>query len=227
MLPNKDSQVDLRIQRTREQIRDAFINLLLERPFAQITVTAVAEAARINRATFYRHYHDIHDLAAQLTDLLFADVVTQGVGTQGVDTPGVGTAGVGTPDVGTPDVGTPFENDTEPGHAANWEALFIHVAAYAPFYRAMLQPDGIPGFSQRVEAAVAQQMSDLLPLFGFDERQAAMPTALAVRYMAAAQVGFMQWWLENEMPFPPETAAVYLVDLHQRGGAAALGLPLP
>jgi AcrR family transcriptional regulator len=197
MLPNKDSQVDLRIQRTREQIRDAFINLLLERPFAQITVTAVAEAARINRATFYRHYHDIHDLAAQLTDLLFADVVT------------------------------PFENDTEPGYAANWEALFIHVAAYAPFYRAMLQPDGIPGFSQRVEAAVAQQMSDLLPLFGFDERQAAMPTALAVRYMAAAQVGFMQWWLENEMPFPPETAAVYLVDLHQRGGAAALGLPLP
>ncbi|MFO7539790.1 MAG: TetR/AcrR family transcriptional regulator C-terminal domain-containing protein [Chloroflexota bacterium] len=212
MLPNKDSQVDLRIQRTQEQIRDAFINLLLERPFAQITVTAVAEAARINRATFYRHYHDIHDLAAQLTDLLFADVVTQGVGTPGVATPGVGT---------------PFENDTEPGHAANWEALFIHVAAYAPFYRAMLQPDGIPGFSQRVEAAVAQQMSDLLPLFGFDERQAAMPTALAVRYMAAAQVGFMQWWLENEMPFPPETAAVYLVDLHQRGGAAALGLPLP
>jgi AcrR family transcriptional regulator len=197
MLPNKDSRLDLRIQRTREQIRDAFINLLLERPFAQITVTAVTQAARINRATFYRHYHDIHDLAAQLTDLLFVDVVTQ------------------------------FESDTAPDHAANWEALFIHVAAYAPFYRAMLQPDGIPGFRQRVETAVAQQMSDLLPLFGFDERQATMPTALAIRYMAAAQVGFMQWWLENEMPFPPETAAVYLVDLHQRGGVAALGLSQP
>jgi AcrR family transcriptional regulator len=197
MLPNKDSQLDLRIQRTREQIRDAFISLLLERPFAQITVTAVTQAARINRATFYRHYHDIHDLAAQLTDLLFVDVVTQ------------------------------FESDTTPGQAANWEALFTHVAAYAPFYQAMLQPDGIPGFRQRVETAVAQQMSDLLPLFGFDKRQATMPTALAIRYMAAAQVGFMQWWLENEMPFPPETAAIYLLDLHQRGGVAALGLSLP
>jgi hypothetical protein len=51
-----------------------------------------------------------------------------------------------------------------------------------------------------------------------------MPQALAIHYLAAAQVGFIQWWLENEMPFPPETAAVYLVNLHQRGGSWALGL---
>jgi AcrR family transcriptional regulator len=187
--------VDLRSQRTREQIRDAFIGLLIERPFAQITVTALTQAARINRATFYRHYADIHDLAERLTDLLFADVTAEL------------QAGVG-------------END-----AAHWTALFTHAAAYAPFYRAMLQPGGIPNFRQRVETAVAQQMREALPLLGFDGEQIQMPASLAVHYLAAAQVGFIQWWLENDMPFPPETAAVYLMNLHLNGGWWALGLP--
>ena len=187
--------VDLRSQRTQNQIRDAFIGLLIERPFAQITVTALTQAAGINRATFYRHYADIHDLAERLTDLLFADTLAHL------------EAGAG-------------END-----AAHWTALFTHAAAYAPFYRAMLQPGGIPNFRQRVEMVVAQQMRQALPLLGFDDQQAQkMPAPLAVQYLAAAQVGFIQWWLENDMPFPPETAAAYLMSLHLNGGWWALGL---
>jgi AcrR family transcriptional regulator len=190
----QNKQVDLRVQRTLERIRDAFMALLLERPFDQITVSALAKRARINRATFYRHYSDIHDLAARLTDLLFADTTAH------------------------------FDGQEEGGEATDWAVLFAHVAEHAPFYRAMMGPGGIPGFRERVETAVAAQMTHLLPAFGFEEGRLQMPQALAIHYLAAAQVGFIQWWLENEMPFPPETAAVYLVNLHQRGGSWALGL---
>ena len=188
--------VDLRVQRTLAQIRDAFMALLLEKPFDQISVSELAQRARINRATFYRHYTDIHDLAARLTDLLFADTVSQ------------------------------FDDQGGDSSAAEWQILFDHVAQFAPFYRAMMGPGGIPGFRERVETAVAQQMTQFLPAFGFDPANLQMPQALAVRYMAAAQVGFIQWWLENDMPFSPETAAAHLINLHLRGGSWALGLTI-
>lgn len=182
------SNVDLRVQRTQEQIREAFMGLLVERPFAQITVSAVTERARINRATFYRHYTDIADLAARLTDLLFADTIATLEGQ---------------------------------GATADLRPLFTHVAEHAPFYRAMMGPDGIPGFRERVEAAVAAQITARLPLNPGQQR---VPVALAVRYLAAAQVGFIQWWLENEMSVAPDTAALHLLNLHVHGGLWGVGL---
>ncbi|MCA9962442.1 MAG: TetR/AcrR family transcriptional regulator [Chloroflexota bacterium] len=186
--------VDLRVRRTREQIRDAFMALLLERPFEQITVSAITQQARINRATFYRHYTDVNDLAARLTDLLFADIATH------------------------------LEEQGTHSTAASWQILFTHVAEYATFYKAMMGPGGIPGFRERVETAVAAQMADLLPTFGFDNTRLRLPQTLAVRYLAAAQVGVIQWWLENEMPVTAATAAEYLINLHLHGGWWALGL---
>lgn len=186
--------IDLRVQRTREQIRDAFMALLLEKPFDQISVSELAQRARINRATFYRHYTDIHDLAERLTDLLFAEMRE------------------------------PFNQQGGESSAADWQILFDHVAQYASFYRAMMGPGGIPRFRERVETAVANQMTHLLPAFGFDPAKRQMPQALAVHYMAAAQVGFIQWWLTNDMPFSPQTAAAHLINLHWHGGSWALGL---
>ncbi|MCB8944783.1 MAG: TetR/AcrR family transcriptional regulator [Ardenticatenaceae bacterium] len=184
---------DPRTRRTQLSIRDAFIELLIEQGFDNITVRAVTERANINRATFYRHYTDIHDLAARLTDLLFVDVVSN------------------------------LREEPAISNVESWAILFEHVAQYAPFYRAMIGPQGIPGFRDRVQESVEVEMRQWLETSGVDEAQAKMPTALAVRYMAAAQVGFIQWWLENEMPFAPMEAAVYLMNLHFQGGGWALG----
>lgn len=186
--------LDARVRRTHELIRDAFMELLIERGFDAITVQAIAEGAGINRATFYRHYKDKFDLADRLTDVLFADINAQ------------------------------FQSDVDTSSIEIWQLMFDHVAEHAAFYRAMLGKGGIPGFTERVRQAVETQMLLQLPSMGFTETQMEMPLALVVRYMAAAQVGFMQWWLENEMPFPAGEAAVYLFNLHARGGVWGLGL---
>lgn len=188
------SKGDVRTRRTQILIRDAFMALLIEQGFGKITVQAITQRAHINRATFYRHYTDINDLISRLTDLLFLDV--------------------------TPDLNTVSEtSDVE-----NWAILFEHVAQYAPFYRAMIGPNGIPGFRDRVQAAVEAGMRQRLEVAGLGEAQAKMPISLAIRYMAAAQVGFIQWWLENDMPFRPLEAAGYLMSLHEQGGVWALGV---
>ena len=55
--------MDLRVQRTRMNIRDAFIELRSRKPSEKITVKELAEAAFINKATFYQHYSDLYDLS--------------------------------------------------------------------------------------------------------------------------------------------------------------------
>ena len=58
--------MDARIRYTKEAIRNAFIELLRDKPLSKITVTAICELAEINRATFYKYYNDPFDLMSQI-----------------------------------------------------------------------------------------------------------------------------------------------------------------
>src|SRR4029077_4154989 len=55
-------KIDRRIQRTRDRLGDAFLKLLLEKPFENITVQEVLDCAKVSRSTFYVHYRNKEDL---------------------------------------------------------------------------------------------------------------------------------------------------------------------
>lgn len=59
---------NLQSQRTDKMIRNAFITLLKQKDFKNITVTQIAQKVMINRQTFYCYYSDKYDLADQLTE---------------------------------------------------------------------------------------------------------------------------------------------------------------
>lgn len=63
--------MDLRVEKTRRNIINAFLNLRSRKPLEKITVKELAEIAQINKATFYLHYHDIYELS----ELLEKDVI--------------------------------------------------------------------------------------------------------------------------------------------------------
>lgn len=50
------------MNRTKTAIIDAFWQLLEERPYNKITVKNIVDLCRINRNTFYYHFHDIPEL---------------------------------------------------------------------------------------------------------------------------------------------------------------------
>lgn len=52
--------------RSRRLIRQAFQELLREKPFEKITVTDIVKRADINRSTFYAHYPDVRGLVEEL-----------------------------------------------------------------------------------------------------------------------------------------------------------------
>ena len=61
-----ENKQDLRVIKTRSNIKSAFVQLLREKDFNEITVQNILDKALINRKTFYNHYQDKYDLAEQL-----------------------------------------------------------------------------------------------------------------------------------------------------------------
>ncbi len=58
--------MDLRVERTRRHIAEAFLALRAQKPLERMTVKELAARAEINKATFYLHYRDIYDLADRM-----------------------------------------------------------------------------------------------------------------------------------------------------------------
>ena len=64
--------MDLRTQKTLQFIEKAFVEQVLLKGFSKVTISDLAEQAKINRKTFYAHYLDKYDLAEKLGDKLIA-----------------------------------------------------------------------------------------------------------------------------------------------------------
>ena len=69
--------MDLRTERTKRSIANAFLELRKQKSIEKITVKELAELAYINKATFYTHYHDIYDLSDQLENELMDSVINE------------------------------------------------------------------------------------------------------------------------------------------------------
>lgn len=73
--------MDIRAQRTRTMLKDAFEKLLEEQPFESISVSEICERSTVRRATFYRHFDDKYAFfvwyLATITDRFLAELDAQ------------------------------------------------------------------------------------------------------------------------------------------------------
>ena len=68
MTLSRNKSPDLRVVKTHKVIREAFIMLLSEQEYNDITIQAILDCAKVNRATFYKYYSGKGDLAGQMID---------------------------------------------------------------------------------------------------------------------------------------------------------------
>ena len=55
-----------RVQRTRQKMQHAFLQLIEEMPLEQVNVSELCRRAGVNRSTFYAHYDGIPDLMLEI-----------------------------------------------------------------------------------------------------------------------------------------------------------------
>jgi AcrR family transcriptional regulator len=74
--PGRVRKPDRRVRRTRDALGDALIELMQEKPFAEIKVQHVLDRAGVGRSTFYSHYRDKDDLFISDADDFFEGMAT-------------------------------------------------------------------------------------------------------------------------------------------------------
>src|ERR1700728_3252822 len=76
IMPISDCEVrDPRIRRTRQLLQGALRTLMQSKGFEEISVQDIAEAATVNRATFYDHYSDKFALLECMVGTRFGELL--------------------------------------------------------------------------------------------------------------------------------------------------------
>ena len=67
-----EEKQDFRAARTQRHLKEAFFELVQEKPIEKITIRELAEKAEVTRCTFYLHYDSIFDMVKRIEeDMLF------------------------------------------------------------------------------------------------------------------------------------------------------------
>lgn len=68
-------KTDLRIKRTKNAIRNTFIEMICEMDYEDISVKELSNRAQINRKTFYSHYETLDDLLQEMQNEMVQEFV--------------------------------------------------------------------------------------------------------------------------------------------------------
>lgn len=69
-MEEKRERKDRRVAKTHKAIRNAFVQLMVEKDFERITVKEIAERADVDRKTVYNYYNGIHEIREELENEL-------------------------------------------------------------------------------------------------------------------------------------------------------------
>jgi AcrR family transcriptional regulator len=196
MLTHTDEKIDRRIRRTRRQLSDAMLALLVEQDYESITVQEITARADLNRATFYHHFtHKDELLAAALEDRFDELVASFGEHPNGI-----------TPwDDRTPDLLT-----------------FRHVAEHAALYKVLLGDRGMGQVIHRIIHYIARYSQHKLLTSCPPHPHAAIPDVVIAQHIAGSLFALISWWVANDLPYTPEEMTEMSHTLCTHGVASVL-----
>lgn len=177
---------DLRVQRTRKAIDDAFWELMKKKDFEEITINDISELACINRVTFYHHYVDKYQWLETMIEKFFS----------GFDSMILKIVN--------------FEDD-ESVKEGFWQSVLFLNEHYT-LLSILLHNRGTNFFQQRYKAILVELMKKD-PHYHFSDPATA---DFWMNYMASAYVGAYEWWIKNDRPIPVDKLAENLYHAFER-----------
>lgn len=175
---------DRRVIRTRRNLRAALMELILEKGYDAVTIEDITEHADLGRTTFYLHYKDKEELLLESIENTARELYSQVI-------------------LASPPIGEHTQEDS----LRAIDRVFQHAAENSILYRIILKG----GAASRVRQTIRIFLSEAVrPYFDYDlaeSAQSGLPLEVLTNYFSTSLLGFLTWWLENEMPYHPEQAS--------------------
>ncbi|WP_226793162.1 TetR/AcrR family transcriptional regulator [Bacillus sp. B1-b2] len=184
-MSHSKNHTDPRIIRTRQLIKNAFVELLEEMEIEKMTVSKITERATISRVTFYFHYKDIPDMLEKMADSMIEDIQTI----------------------------IYSKMNEKDDNSMDWlmlTSMLEHFAENANFYKGTLGSKKTPIFIERLSKKVREMITKRIEQKGMQKlgkEKDEIQKDIAIWYGSSALIGTIVSWLRNDMPYTPHYLA--------------------
>ncbi|MDO5330653.1 MAG: TetR/AcrR family transcriptional regulator [Bacillota bacterium] len=179
--------MDRRIKRTKETIYAAFRELLSEENYMSISASQIIERANIGRATFYAHFKDKDDLMNSLCRDIFEHIFE---------------------DEPEKEEGHDF-SDSDNGPTTKLTHLFYHLEENKDDFLMTLGYKGGGVYLPHFQKYIHDYFSKYLYPYIKPEAEKKMAPSLVRASLDNGFVGFIQWWMREDLSESPEVIFAY------------------
>ncbi len=197
----KNDKFDRQKQRTRQLLKDALLSLVVEKGYASITVQNIIDRANLGRSTFYAHYLDKEDLLISGMEEVVHSLISN-------------------------DEDDPLikEKQGENQHILSTLPIFCHAQEQYRLHKAIVGGRGIDVVIKTIQSHLASHIQDQITQLIPKGQTLTVPPNVIAHYLAGTLLNLLIWWLDNEMPYPPERMDAMFQELTMPGVLSALGI---
>jgi AcrR family transcriptional regulator len=196
----KNDNIDRRVQRTRQLLNEALMALIVEKGYDAITVQNLIDRANLGRSTFYAHYQDKDDLLLSGMEEVVHSLIW------GAEN--------------SPEE----EGKRESRRILSTRPIFRHAQEQYELHKAIVGGRGIDLIIKTIQdhlsSHIQEQIERLLP----DGQTPSVPPLVMANYLAGSLMTLLTWWLDNDMPYPPERMDEMFQELAMPGVWGAMGI---
>lgn len=173
------TKTDRRIQRTRELLQKALIELISEREYDTIKIQDIIDRANVGRTTFYKHYNSKDELFMSCHEVMINEF----------------------------HIGPFHPLSQEELLSSEIPVEMTSAYRHLEHKRAQLYPvfqgkNSLLILRQIRDRSAREIEANLRVAFG--EAKTMIPLDMLANYLAGAQIALMQWWLEKRRPHTAE-----------------------
>ena len=192
------TKTDRRVERTRDLLQKALIELISKHDYAAITIQDIADRANVGRTTFYLHYNSKDELFMSCHEAILGEFHSG------------------------PRYPHPLSREAllSPEAPPGMTAAYRHLKDAWMRLSAIFQGKDGPLILRRIRDQSAREIEANLRA-AFAEVDSTMPLDVPANYLAGAQIALMSWWLEKHRPHTPRNPGADVPPLaarsHPRG----------
>jgi AcrR family transcriptional regulator len=169
--------MDKRKQRTRQYLRDALLELILEQGYDSITVQEITDRANLGRATFYLHFKDKEELLATSLAEIIEELTARMRQIFSIER---------------------IINGSEPPSMI----AFQHAAENRNLYRVMLHSQIAGSVLSQIRNMIAVNVKAQLQIV-LPDAELPVPIDILAQHVAGSLLALLGWWLETESSYTP------------------------
>jgi AcrR family transcriptional regulator len=197
---NKKDRVDRRVQRTRHLLNHALMSLIVEKDYDSITVQNIIDRANIGRSTFYAHYQNKDDLLLSGLEKVVRSLIGS-----------------------VEDSPLESHEERESRRILDTLPIFRHAQEQYDLHKAIVGGKGIEMIIKTIQNHLGDHLEEKIIRLLPDGKTPSVPTVVMANYLAGTLLTLLTWWLDNDMPYPPERMEKMFQELVMPGVRATLG----